>query len=109
MTYVPTTNKYACVVSKKTVRIALMFTALNDLEVKLADILNAHVQAPVIRKVWTALGPEFGKDASKTALIVRALYGLKSAGAAFRSHFARCMEFMGYELCKVDPDLWLKP
>ena len=54
------------------------------------------------------LGPEFGKDARKSAVIVRALYGLESAGAAFRSHLARCMEFLGYKSCKADPALWLK-
>ena len=37
------------------------------------------------RQVWITLGPEFGKDAKKTAVIVRALYG----GAGFRSHLAR--------------------
>jgi hypothetical protein len=34
-------------------------------------------------KVWTILGPEFGSEAGKGAIIVRALYALKSAGAAF--------------------------
>ena len=60
-------------------------------------------------KVWTTLGPEFGKDTIKTAVLVRSLYGLKSAGAAFRSHLARCMESLGYESCKADPDLLVKP
>ena len=86
-----------------------MIAALNDLEVKLGNILNAYVQAPVTEKMWTTLGPEFGKDTRKTAVIVRALYGLKSAGAAFRSHLARCMESLDYQSCKADPDLWLKP
>ena len=54
-------------------------------------------------------GPEFGKDTRKTSTIDRALYGLKSAGASFRSHLARCMESLGYESCKSDPDLLLKP
>ena len=54
-------------------------------------------------------GPEFGKEASKTARIVRALYGLKSAVAVFRSHVARCMESMGYVSCIANLDLWLKP
>ena len=49
-----------------------------------------------------------GKDAGKTTVIVRALCGLKSAGAAFRSHLANCIESLGYESCKADPDLWLK-
>jgi hypothetical protein len=64
------------------VRIALTLSALNDLDVKMADIENAYLMAPITEKVWTRLGPEFGDDAGKHALIVRALYGLKSAGAA---------------------------
>ena len=79
-----------------------MIAAHNDLEVKLGIILHAYVQAPVIEKVWTNLYPEFGKDTRKTAVIVKALYGLKSAGASFKSHLARYMEFMGYQSCKAD-------
>ena len=41
-------------------------------------------------------------------MIVRALYGTKSAGAAFRNHLADCMLNMGYDSCKADPDVWLK-
>ena len=55
------------------------------------------------------LGHEFGKDAGKTAVIIRALYGLKLAGMAFRSHLTKWMESLGYQPCKADPDLWLKP
>ena len=102
---VPATITYASVVSGQTVRTALMIATLNDLEVKLGNILNAYVQAPVTEKVRTILGPQFGKDARKTAVIVKALYGLKSAGAAFRSHLAKGLESFGYESCKADPDL----
>ena len=42
-------------------------------------------------------------------MIVRNLYGLKSAETAFKSHLARCMESLGYDSCKADLDLWLKP
>jgi hypothetical protein len=56
---------------------------LNDLKVKVGDVLNANITAPVKEKVWTFLGPEYGLDSGKSAVIVRALYGLKSAGAAF--------------------------
>jgi hypothetical protein len=58
--------------------------------------------------VWTVLGPEFGYDAGKSAIIVCALYGLKSAGAAFRAHLASFMHQIGYSSYKADPDLWLK-
>jgi Reverse transcriptase (RNA-dependent DNA polymerase). len=108
MTKAPATITYASVVSRETVRIALLMAALNDLNVKVGDVLNAYITAPITEKVWTVLGPEFGTDAGKRAIIVRALYGLKSAGAAFRAHLASFMRQMGYTSCKADPDLWYK-
>ena len=108
MTEAPPTMTYASVVSRETVRIALTLAALNDLEVKCGDVLNAYITAPVTEKIWTTLGPEFGQDAGRKALIVRALYGLKSAGAAFRAHLAEGMRQLGYESCLADPDLWMK-
>ena len=75
MTKTPATITYASVVSRESGSIALMIATLNNLEVKSGDILNAYVQAPVTEKMWTILGPEFGKDARKTAVIVRALHG----------------------------------
>ena len=103
------TLTYASVVSRESVRIALTLAALNDLEVKTGDIENAYLTAPIGEKIWCTLGPEFGGDAGKRAIIVRALYGLKSAGASFRNHLADCMRHLGWESCKADPDVWLKP
>ncbi len=82
-TKAPATITYASVVSHETVRLALTIASLNDLEVKERNVLNAYITAPVKEKVWTILGPEFGHDADRSAIIVRALYGLKSAGAVF--------------------------
>ncbi len=81
MTDVPPTITYSSVVGRETVWIALTLAALNDLEVKVADIMNAYVTAPTEEKIWTILGPEFGDDQGKKAVIVCALSGLKSAGA----------------------------
>ncbi len=83
LTEAPATITYASVVSRETVHLALTFASLNDLEVKVGNVLNAYITAPVKEKVWTIFGPEFGLDSGKSAIIVRALYGLKSAGAAF--------------------------
>jgi len=100
---------YAGVVSRDTVRIAFMMAALHDLEVKACDIENAYLTAPANEKVWTLMGPEFGAELhGKAALIVRALYGLPAAGAAFRNHLADCMRHLGYTPSKADPDLWMK-
>jgi hypothetical protein len=82
-TEAPVTITYASVVSLETVRLALTTASLNDLEVKVGDFLNTYITASVKEKVWTVLGPELGHDAGKSAIIVRALYGLKSAGAAY--------------------------
>jgi hypothetical protein len=92
-TKAPATITYASVVS-------------NDLQVKASDVLNAYITAPVKEKVWTFIGPKFGNDAGKGVIIVHALYGLKSAGAAFCAHLASFMGQMGYTSCKADPDLW---
>ena len=42
MTEALSTIMYASIVSRETTRIALMITALNDLEVKSGKILNAY-------------------------------------------------------------------
>ncbi len=107
-TEAPATITYASVVSRATVRLALTIASLNDLEVKVGDVLNAYITAPVKEKVWTVLGTEFEHDTGKSAIIMRALYGLKSTGAAFRAHLASFMCQMGYTFCKADLDLWLK-
>jgi hypothetical protein len=99
---------YASVVSRESVRIALNLDALNDLDVKMADIENAYSSAPITEKIWTVLGPYFGDDDGKCALIVRALDGLKSAGVSFRNHLSECMNHLGWNPCHADRDLWMK-
>ncbi len=85
-----------------------MLVALNDLQIKANGIMNAYITSPVKEKVWTILGPEFGNDSGKSAIIVHALYRLKSAGAVFHAHLASFMCQLGYTSCKADPDLWFK-
>ena len=55
------------------------------------------------------MGPEFGPDHGKKAVVVRTLYGLKCIGASFNRHLAYGMRTLGYKMCKADPDLWYKP
>ena len=96
MTKAPATIMYARVLLRETVIIALMIATLHNLDVKSGEIMNTYVQALVTEKVQTTLAPEFGKDVRKCGMIIRALNGLKSAGAAFRSHLARCMKSLEY-------------
>ena len=85
-----------------------MLVALNALEVKCGDVMNAYITAHITEKFWTILGPEFYAEAGNKAIIVRALYGLKSASAAFRAHLCICMGGLDYLTCLADTDLWYK-
>jgi hypothetical protein len=100
---------YASVVSRDTVRIALLMAALHDPEVKAADVENSYLTAPTIEKVWTICGPEFGSDSGKNTIVYRALYGLKGSDASYRNHISDCMRHLGSEPCRADPDLWKMP
>ena len=94
--YVLPTITYVIVVSCETVRVSLTIDALDDLQVKLLDIMDAYVTALVQEKIWTILGPEFGKYQGKKALIVRALYGLKRAETSLPNHLAYCMNHLSF-------------
>ena len=91
ITKAPASITYASAIYRETV-----IAALNNVEVKSADISNAYAQAPVMEKMWTILHFEFGSNARKIAVIVEAWYGSKSAGVAFKSCLASFMESMGY-------------
>ena len=105
----PATTTYSSVVSRESVRIALLIAALNDLAVLSADIQNAYLHAKCREKIWTRAGPEFGSDQGCIMIIVRALYGLKTSGAAFRSLLADRLYEIGYKPTRGDPDVWIRP
>jgi hypothetical protein len=73
MTKAAGTITYASVVFCETVCITLLMATLNDLHVKVGNVLNAYITAPITKKVWTVLGPEFSVDAGKSAIIVHNL------------------------------------
>ena len=61
-------------------------------------------------KIWCRAGPEFGaEDQGKIMLITRALYGLKSSGAAFRNLLADKIWELGYRPSRADHYVWLRP
>ena len=98
----PTSVTYSTVVSRDSVRVLLTVAALNDLNILGADVQNAFLTAPNKEKCWMIAGPEFGSEEGKTFLVVKALYGLKSASFSFRSYMAEKLASM------ADPDVWLR-
>ena len=110
LTRPPTSLTYSSVVSRDSVRIAFLLAALNDLDVLAADIGNAYLNAPCREKVYFRAGLEFGpSNKGKRVVIVRALYGLRTSGAAFHAHLAESLGSLGFTPCtKADPDVWRK-
>ena len=105
----PVGSTYAGVVSRESVRIALVYAALNDIDVTCADIMNAYLQAPSSEKHYVIFGIEFGlENVGKRALIVRALYGDKTSGSDFWKHLWTCMHHLGFTSCPADPDIWMR-
>ena len=104
----PALVTYSTVVSRDSVRILLTIAALNNLNVLGADIQNSFLTAPNKEKCWMIAGPEFGPDKGKNFLVVRALYGLKSATFSFRSYMVEKLTELGFTSSLADPDVSLR-
>ena len=83
----------------------LIRLSLNGLDMLSADIGNAYLNEDCQEKVYLYAEPEFGSHAGQRVIITRALYGLKSSGAAWRAHLAQTMMDMGFKPCVADPDV----
>ena len=109
LTETPASLTYSSVVSRDSVRIALLIAALNDLNISACDIQNAYLTADCREKIWFRAGPELGSEEGTIMIIKKALYGLKSSGAAFRAHLAETLYDIGFKPSKADPDFWMRP
>ncbi len=110
MTDPPLSITYSSVVARDSVRLAFLIAPLNDLDILAANIGNAYLNAPTRENVHTTCGIEFGINCQGCiAVITRALYGLKSSGAAWRAMFAGALQDLQYKFSLADPDGWLRP
>ncbi|KAI2506381.1 Reverse transcriptase (RNA-dependent DNA polymerase) [Fragilaria crotonensis] len=105
----PAALTYSSVVSRDSVRIALLVAALNELQLLACDIQNAYLTADCREKIYIIAGPEFGSEEGSIMIVKKALYGLKSSGAAFRAHLAETLYDLNYKPTKADPDVWIRP
>ena len=100
-------SAYAGVLSRDSVRIALKYADLNCLDVCACNIQNAYLQIPSSEKHFIICGTEFGlENVGKKALIIRALYLVKRAGADYWRRVQSTINEIGLESCKADPDIW---
>ena len=106
LTDAPDTITYSSVVSRDSVRIALLLAELNGLDIMACDVGNAYLNAPCREKVWFQGGLVTGGDKGKILVITRALYGLKSSGTSWRNMLAGTLEDFGFTSTVADPDVW---
>jgi hypothetical protein len=109
LTEPPASITYSSVVSRDSVRLAFLLAAHNDLEIVACDVGNAYLNAPCREKIWFVAGPEFGSRQGTIIKVVRALYGLKSSGAAWRAMFNTSILEMGFVPTVADPDVYRRP
>ena len=91
-------------------KIAFLIAALNDLDIMTCDIGNAYLNANCREKIWFVAGLECGPEfQGKLCKLVRALYGLKSSGAAWQAMFltfiTNCLKF---QPTHIDPDVYMQ-
>ena len=83
--------------------------ALHDVDLLSCNLENAYLNAKCHEKIWFEGGVECREDQGKILVVVRALYGLKSAGASWRVTLAQLLWELGYKSMKADPDVWIRP
>ena len=105
----PPSMSCSAVVSRDSVRISLLITALNDLDALGCNVQNAFPSANDLEKHCLIAGDKFGHEKGKIFTVVEALHGLKSASAAFRSFMAERLDKMNFVSSAADPDVWLQP
>ena len=93
---VPSHTNHSSVVSRETVRLCFMIAAMHNLDVLASDVGNAYLNAKPREKCHVISNDEwmFGPDAvGKIALIIQALYGMKSSGAAWRDAISSTLHY----------------
>ncbi|KAI2494181.1 Reverse transcriptase (RNA-dependent DNA polymerase) [Fragilaria crotonensis] len=107
----PSSITYSSMVSRDSMRLVFHIAGLNDLDVLAGDVTNAyhHLNAKCREKIcWFEGGIETGEDRGKVLIITRALYGLKSSGAAWQADLAATLRDLKFTSSQTDPDvLWL--
>jgi len=109
MTNPPTSLAYSSMVARDSIQLAFLIEAVNDLQIVTTGIGNAYLNATTKENVHTIFGAEFGKRViGRTVVIHKALYGLKTSGAAWRSMFEVTLADLQFKSSLLHPDVWLR-
>ena len=81
---------------------------MNGLQSWGADIGNAPLEAFAKEKVHIEDRPEFGDLQGHNLIILKALFRLRASELRWHERLSDCLRNMGFEPCKMEPDIWLR-
>ena len=88
---------YSSVVKMTSVQLLNVVAKAQGLECVAGDVGNAYLNAETKEKIYTRRGLEFGPEmVNWIAIVKKGLYGLKSSGNWWHSHFAKTISQMGF-------------
>ena len=89
-------SMFAGVVLRESVKIPFTYAALNSLDICVANINNAYLQA--LSSQWDNIicRPEFSME------------NVRNVGKDFRNHLRSCMHHLIFSLCPADTHIWMR-
>ena len=79
----PRKDCFACVVSTEAVRLGFTLAQIHNLKCVAGNVGNAFLMAFTCKKIYLFAGPEFGKLKGTIMIMVKAVYGTKTAALRF--------------------------
>ena len=104
----PNETVYSGVVSLRNLRLAMLLAELNNLQLWVADVGNAYLQALTKEKLYIVGGPEYEELQGHVLVVHKALYGTSSGGACWHDKRFDILHQMGFKPSMADPDIWMK-
>lgn len=96
------------VVSIRGLRICILISELNNMEIYATDIGNAYLETKTQEKVCIKAGPEFGELEGNLLIVYKALYGLRSSGKQFRDYLADYLNSLGFSQSLAEPQIFMR-
>jgi len=98
---------YAPVAKFSTIRSILAHAAIHDLPIRNLDIGNAYLNSflPENERCFMEAPPRYGRD-GYVCMLIKSLYGLKSAGRLWNDTIDKWFKKMGYKQSIYDPCLY---
>ena len=109
LTKEPVESIYSGVVSLRSLRMVVFLSQLNDLEIWVADVGNAYLEAYTDEKLCIIAGPEFKELQGHLLIMIKALYGTCSGGARWHDRLFDILQELKFKPSKADPDVWMRP